>query len=86
MNIDDIAKLDANENPYGPSKGIYIGLGVIILNRISGVLEALSEMKFQHIYPDPESRRLRSALVSFIRFYSSCVCLRFRLRFHLIGS
>jgi histidinol-phosphate aminotransferase len=47
MNIDDIAKLDANENPYGPSKG---------------VLEALSEMKFQHIYPDPESRRLRSAL------------------------
>lgn len=47
MNMDDIAKLDANENPYGPS---------------TGVLEALSEMKFQHIYPDPESRRLRNAL------------------------
>lgn len=47
MKVEDIAKLDANENPYGPSKG---------------VLEALNNMEFQHIYPDPESRRLRKAL------------------------
>lgn len=43
----DIVKLDANENPYGPPPE---------------VLEALSSMKFPHIYPDAESRRLRTAL------------------------
>lgn len=43
----DIVKLDANENPYGPPPE---------------VLEALGSMDFPNIYPDPESRRLREAL------------------------
>eukprot|EP00803_Ostreobium_quekettii_P003236 evm.model.scf_359.5 EVM.evm.TU.scf_359.5 scf_359:21867-25380(-) len=45
--MEDIIKLDANENPYGPPPE---------------VLAALGSMNFPHIYPDPESRRLRSAL------------------------
>jgi histidinol-phosphate aminotransferase len=49
---EDIIKLDANENPYGPSPK---------------VLRALSEMPFAHIYPDPESRALRAALADFTR-------------------
>lgn len=44
---EDIVKLDANENPYGPPPE---------------VLQALGSMKFPNIYPDPESRTLRSAL------------------------
>ncbi|GLT58759.1 hypothetical protein SLA2020_316280 [Shorea laevis] len=44
---EDIIKLDANENPYGPPPE---------------VLEALGSMKFPYIYPDPESRQLRAAL------------------------
>lgn len=44
---EDIIKLDANENPYGPPPE---------------VLEALGSMKFPYIYPDPESRCLRAAL------------------------
>ena len=44
---DDIVKLDANENPYGPP---------------DSVLRALGSMAFPHIYPDPETRRLRAAL------------------------
>lgn len=47
---EQIVKLDANENPYGPSPR---------------VLQALSEIPFAHIYPDPESRALRGALASF---------------------
>ena len=47
---EDIVKLDANENPYGPSPG---------------VREALSTMPYPHIYPDPESRHLRAALADF---------------------
>jgi len=43
----DIVKLDANENPYGPPPE---------------VLEALASMPFPHIYPDPETRQLRKAL------------------------
>ncbi|BFI29313.1 hypothetical protein AXG93_1154s1790 [Marchantia polymorpha subsp. ruderalis] len=43
----DIVKLDANENPYGPPPE---------------VMEALGNMQFPNIYPDPESRRLRAAL------------------------
>lgn len=46
----DIIKLDANENPYGPSPR---------------VAQALAEIPFPHIYPDPESRALRSALADF---------------------
>ncbi|OWM86475.1 histidinol-phosphate aminotransferase, chloroplastic-like [Punica granatum] len=44
---EDIIKLDANENPYGPPPEVF---------------EALGSMKFPYIYPDPESRRLRAAL------------------------
>ncbi|XWS23346.1 hypothetical protein CRYUN_Cryun28dG0005200 [Craigia yunnanensis] len=44
---EDIIKLDANENPYGPPQE---------------VLEALGSLKFPYIYPDPESRQLRAAL------------------------
>ena len=45
-----IVKLDANENPYGP---------------LPVVREALGEMEFPHIYPDPESRALRKSLAMF---------------------
>lgn len=45
--MEDFVKLDANENPYGPPPE---------------VLRALGSMSFPHIYPDPESRRLRSEL------------------------
>ncbi|KAL9234634.1 hypothetical protein vseg_009485 [Gypsophila vaccaria] len=44
---EDIIKLDANENPYGPPPEVF---------------EALGNMRFPYIYPDPESRRLRAAL------------------------
>jgi histidinol-phosphate aminotransferase len=47
---DQIIKLDANENPYGISPA---------------VRQALAEMEFPHIYPDPESRALRAALSKF---------------------
>ncbi len=47
---EQIIKLDANENPYGP---------------LPAVREALGNMNFPHIYPDPESRALRSALEKF---------------------
>ena len=46
----DIVKLDANENPYGP---------------LAVVREALANMDFPHIYPDPESRALRKSLEGF---------------------
>jgi histidinol-phosphate aminotransferase len=42
-----IIKLDANENPYGPSPR---------------VRQALAALPFPHIYPDPESTLLRAAL------------------------
>ena len=44
---EDIIKLDANENPYGPSPRIY---------------RALADEAYYHIYPDPESTELREAL------------------------
>ncbi|CAM8967845.1 unnamed protein product [Rhodiola kirilowii] len=44
---EEIIKLDANENPYGPPPEVF---------------EALGSLKFPYIYPDPESRRLRDAL------------------------
>ncbi|CAI5474900.1 unnamed protein product, partial [Closterium sp. Yama58-4] len=44
---EDIVKLDANENPYGPPPE---------------VREALGSLSFPHVYPDPESRQLRSLL------------------------
>lgn len=47
---EQIIKLDANENPYGPSP----------LAR-----QALANLDFPHIYPDPESRALRASLAAF---------------------
>ncbi|THU74279.1 hypothetical protein C4D60_Mb04t31700 [Musa balbisiana] len=47
---EDIIKLDANENPYGPPP------------EASWVAEALGSLKFPYVYPDPESRHLRAAL------------------------
>jgi histidinol-phosphate aminotransferase len=47
---DQIVKLDANENPYGP---------------LPVVREALGKLDFPHIYPDPESRALRKSLSKF---------------------
>ncbi|MBX3060448.1 MAG: histidinol-phosphate transaminase [Anaerolineae bacterium] len=47
----EIIKLDANENPYGPSPQ---------------VLAALASGQFFHIYPDPESNELRQALSQYV--------------------
>ena len=47
---ESIIKLDANENPYGPSPR----------DR-----EALANLHYIHIYPDPDSRLLRAALAAF---------------------
>jgi histidinol-phosphate aminotransferase len=47
---EEIVKLDANENPYGPSPR---------------VREALAAMPYPHSYPDPESRHLRRALADY---------------------
>jgi histidinol-phosphate aminotransferase len=45
--IDKLVKLDANENPYGMSPH---------------ARERLANLAYGHIYPDPESRRLRRKL------------------------
>lgn len=47
---DQIVKLDANENPYGP---------------LPEVLDALARLPYPHIYPDPENRELRAALAAY---------------------
>jgi histidinol-phosphate aminotransferase len=55
---EEIIKLDANENPYGPSPH---------------VREALATLDYVHIYPDPESRALRDALATFTGLPASCL-------------
>ena len=40
LDVDELIKLDANENPFGPSPL---------------VIEALAQLPNMHIYPDPES-------------------------------
>ena len=45
--INQLTKLDANENPFGP---------------LPEVKAALSEIEALHIYPDPESRNIRNLL------------------------
>ncbi len=47
---EDIVKLDANENPYGPSPK---------------AREALAQAAFLNIYPDPDNTFLREALAKF---------------------
>jgi histidinol-phosphate aminotransferase len=47
---DSIVKLDANENPYGPPPCVQ---------------GALADLRYAHIYPDPESHALREALADF---------------------
>ena len=47
----EIVKLDANENPYGPSPQ---------------ALTAIATGKYFHIYPDPESIALRTALSDYV--------------------
>ncbi|MCA9917311.1 MAG: aminotransferase class I/II-fold pyridoxal phosphate-dependent enzyme, partial [Anaerolineales bacterium] len=49
---EEIVKLDANENPYGPSPK---------------ALAALRNGRFFHIYPDPESNQLRDALSDYVQ-------------------
>ena len=46
-----IIKLDANENPYGPSPRVY---------------QALADETYYHIYPDPDSTALRDALSEYV--------------------
>ncbi len=48
---EEIVKLDANENPYGPSPK---------------ALEAIASGRYFHIYPDPESNSLRDALSAYV--------------------
>ena len=47
----EILKLDANENPYGPSPNVH---------------KALSHKDLYHVYPDPEQRHLRLALSEYV--------------------
>jgi histidinol-phosphate aminotransferase len=47
---EDIIKLDANENPYGPAPS---------------VKAALANLQYTHIYPDPGSDALRARLADF---------------------
>ena len=47
---EDLIKLDANENPYGPSPR---------------VVEALASLPNMQVYPDPESGRLRELLAEY---------------------
>ncbi len=49
--VEEITKLDANENPYGPSPA---------------ALEAIATGRWYHIYPDPESGALREALAGYV--------------------
>jgi histidinol-phosphate aminotransferase len=48
--VDRLVKLDANENPYG---------------MLPEARQALAELPYGHIYPDPESRELRQALAEY---------------------
>ena len=48
--MDRIIKLDANENPFGPSPQ---------------ARQAIANLSFPHIYPDPENRALRKGLAQF---------------------
>src|SRR5690349_2855153 len=47
---EDVIKLDANENPYGPSPD---------------VPESLAGLAFFHHYPDPDQKRVRPAVAAY---------------------
>lgn len=49
---EQIVKLDANENPYGPP---------------SSAVQAIASGNWYHIYPDPQSRALRAALSEYLQ-------------------
>jgi histidinol-phosphate aminotransferase len=51
LSADQIVKVDANENPYGPSPK---------------VAEALARYPYYHIYPDPNHTVLREALEAYV--------------------
>lgn len=56
---DEIIKLNANENPYGPSPR---------------ALEALAALNgAASIYPDPEARRLRALLADYVGVDAACI-------------
>ncbi len=49
--VSELVKLDANENPFGPTEG---------------VKQALAEMSGVAVYPDPEAKQLRSQIADYI--------------------
>ncbi|HEY8477813.1 MAG TPA: histidinol-phosphate transaminase [Chloroflexota bacterium] len=49
--VEQLVKLDANENPYGPSPR---------------VAEALARFRLYHIYPDPEQERARALTAQYV--------------------
>ncbi|HLF77215.1 MAG TPA: histidinol-phosphate transaminase [Dehalococcoidia bacterium] len=51
--LESIVKLDANENPYGPSPK---------------ALAAIAAARTYHEYPDPEQRRVRQALAEYVGY------------------
>ncbi|MBN2045877.1 MAG: histidinol-phosphate transaminase [Anaerolineales bacterium] len=53
-------KLDANENPFGP---------------LPEVKEVLSEIDSYHIYPDPESRQIRNLLAEHHNLPQECIVI-----------
>lgn len=58
--IDALIKLDANENPYGP---------------LPEVKEALATLDTLHIYPDPESRKIRRLVAGYHQIHEEQVVI-----------
>ncbi len=56
--VDQIVKLDGNENPYGPSPK---------------AIAALAACRGYHVYPDPLQRGLREALSGYIGLPTECI-------------
>ncbi len=56
--LEMVAKLDANENPFGPAPK---------------ALQALAEFRDYHIYPDPDERSLRQALARHLNLPIECI-------------
>lgn len=60
IQVEELIKLDANENPYGA---------------LPEVKQALAELDIFHIYPDPESRRIRKLLADHHRISEKNIVL-----------